>query len=96
MHAAQAACADRATEHSRGESPGYSRQANAKAEPCEGTRRRSVGAPTLCLCKTPGQEGLGRADAPRPTEKPGPRERDARSSPDASPCFGGRAKAAAC
>ena len=74
----------------------YRFQANAKAEPCEGTRRRSVGAPTLCLCKTPGQEGLGRADAPRPTEKPGPRERDARSSPDASPCFGGRAKAAAC
>ena len=48
----------------------------------------------LLLCQAAGLSPG--APGGRLTDKPGPRERDARSSRDAYPCSGGRAKAAAC
>jgi hypothetical protein len=47
-----------------------------------GNAARLVRAPTLCLGKTPDQEGPDGTDAPRQLRSPGPGRRDARDSPD--------------
>jgi hypothetical protein len=57
-------------------------QANAKAAAVRGNAARLVRAPTLCLGKTPDQEGPDGTDAPRQLRSPGPGRRDARDSPD--------------
>ena len=67
--------ADGALRHPAACRPARSLQAIAKAEAVTRNAARLVRAPTLCLCKAPGEEGPGGADAPRPLREPDRRRR---------------------